>query len=532
MNPRLPLVLSLAVLAACAPDPDAASAVRDEPLAAFSSAAGSAPALKAHIAALAHDSMQGRAPGTAGGEAAARYLERAFRQAGLERPPGQRRYRQAVPLIGTRVDPDGVEAAVGGDGGATIPAADLLVSTGVVRPRVEATAEVVFAGHGISRPDLEWDDYASIEVEGRWVALLGGVPEALAPRLEAGADSREGQGDAKEEEARRRGARGVVHLSSPGRSGFADTRRVYGSLEVLMPGWGDRTELEVVALLSPAWSDSLLRRLSVDRVAAAARPSAGGTPVEVSFAFDVAARTFEAPNIVGVLPGRSDASILVTAHYDAYGIGAPDAEGDSIYNGARDNAAGTAGLVELARVFAGRETPPERTIWFVATTAEEANTLGAWHVADHLEAYGAPAVNVNVDGLGFSPPTDDFAVFPVEGTDVIPVLERIAEPLGMRFSAAPWHTGMHFSFDTKRLLEAGVAGLTVWQGGAVREAFRETPRNAGGPIHTPNDEYDPGWNDAGLDQHLALYLAILDHWAAGAPAPAVLPDGPFAPGGR
>jgi hypothetical protein len=135
-------------------------------------------------------------------------------------------------------------------------------------------------------------------------------------------------------------------------------------------------------------------------------------------------------------------------------------------------------------------------------------------------------IDLNVDGVGFSPPTDDFAAFPVAGTAILPTLERIAGRLGMVFDPQPWHEGMNFSFDTQDFLERGVVGVTVWQGSAVREPYRGSPR-LGGPIHTPNDEYSTAWPDAGIDQHLALYRGILEYYVDGGTVEGFADPNPF-----
>jgi Zn-dependent M28 family amino/carboxypeptidase len=163
---------------------------------------------------------------------------------------------------------------------------------------------------------------------------------------------------------------------------------------------------------------------------------------------------------------------------------------------------------------------------FVATTAEEAGMLGARYYVDNpVGGLDKTVVNINIDGLGFRQPTNDFNLFPVEGTDVIPTLEQLAAPLGMSFRAEPWHDGMHFSFDTVEFLRRGIVAMTVWQGSDMRGEPEVGTRR--GPTHSPRDEYALDSSDPGIEQHMALYRNILEHYAQGAEVPSLTAGHPF-----
>ena len=497
-----------------------------------------ADAFKIHVRALANDSMEGRFPGTVGGERAATYIEEAMRQAGLEHTADAEGFRHSVPLVGTRVDAAGARVSLHIEGRAVeVDPQALLLRTESDRPRVERRARLVFVGHGVSAPEYGHDDYEDASVAGAWAVVLPGVPAPSS--MPGGANGYAATTDAKLAAARRHGAVGVWFLSDPDgdEERFRASRAVQSGMDNLRDDWTETRRLEAVVDLGPAGSRELLEAVGVtwaglvtdpaDPAGAAAWPS-----MEAETAFDVAVGAFEAPNLVGIIPGTDNAAeaVVITAHYDAYGIAAPNEEGDSIYNGATDNAAGTAGLLMMARHFANAD-PPERTLVFVATTAEEGGMLGARGYVDRpVVPLDRTVVNINIDGLGFRPPTEDFQLFPATGLTIGPALEALAAKLDMELTSEPWQPGMHFAFDTKAFMAAGIVGFTVWQGSRVREAHR-SERPDSGPIHTPDDEYHESWSDAGIEQHLGLYRTIIDHWARGAAPPAFEPDSPLSPVG-
>ncbi len=488
----------------------------------------SAAAFLRHQSALAHDSMQGRGTGQEGGERAARYIARAYAAAGLASGKAGAGYRQRVPLRGNRVRVETLRAAlIAGDGRRlALDAAQLSVRSVHAGARVALEAPLVFAAHGISSSVR--DDYAGTDARGAIVVALPGAPAELARRLPGAGGAYELSDAGKVAAARRHEARGLLFLSAPGsEEQFESGRRAAMGREDLHPGWRPPPGVDLVLGLGPRGTAELLALagLSWDDVAAGADAAAD---LRLALRLETRTREFHAPNLVGVVEGRLDETIVVTAHYDAYGIGPPDASGDSIYNGAADNASGTAALLELARALVARPEPPSRTVVFVATTAEEEGMLGARYWLD--EPWGATGpirLNLNADGVGFRPPTNDFVAFPVAGTDALSALSALAAPLGMTHATQPWHEGMHFAFDTAEFLARGIVGLTVWQGQDVRPEHRSPGGGSGSPIHSPADEMPTTPSEDGISQHLELYWRILTHYADGAPVPAFSEGHPF-----
>ena len=253
----------------------------------------------------------------------------------------------------------------------------------------------------------------------------------------------------------------------------------------------------------------------------------------IEFVFRQRRRVFAAPNIVGVLPGRDPAAgaVLVTAHYDGLGIGAPDARGDTIYNGARDNASGIAGLLVLAEQLArGRRL--RRTVIFIATTAEEADFdhVGARYYAEHpVIPLDETVFGLNLDGLAWRAPTRDFLLIPAQTTPAETTITRLAAALDMELSRTSWQNGLNFSFDAEVFLARGVPMVTLWGGSRYRmrdsSATAILTRSSG--IHAPHDEFQADWNRPALAQHVELYLTALRHYAGDVPPPGLYTVHPF-----
>jgi hypothetical protein len=434
--------------------------------------------LQLHLAHLAADEMEGRAPGTDGGDRAARYIASLFEEIGLERL-ADGSYFQEVPLVGIA---DGGEASLAVDGEALPPDAYHLSSESETE-HIDFAAPVLDAGHGIVCPAAAWNDYDGLEVEGRLVIVRPGLPEGREgrfPGAERGAYARDAH---KLSQARSRGARGVI---------FAVEKR--------SPDW--REQLRLRSLENPL---DVVAWIEASRLEGASR---------IHVLRRQRTRRLSAPNVVGVLPGRDQAAaVLVTAHYDAYGVGPGDESGDTIYNGALDNASGTAALVVLARRFASRGAPPARTLVFIATTAEEQGALGLEHYAANPAVPLADTIGaLNLDGVNMIAPTDDFIVFPSEGTATEEILDEIGAEVGMTPTTESWQSGMHFSFDTAALLTRGLVGLTLWQGPSYRLPEDEVPARWArfGRIHTPADEWPGGADSEAIAQHLSLYEAAID----------------------
>jgi Zn-dependent M28 family amino/carboxypeptidase len=504
--------------------------------------------LRAHLVYLAHDRLQGRAPGTAGADMAARYIAGHFERAGLEPAPGG--WLQPVPLAGAVVRSGVLRHATarGEPGGA--PTAlqhpgDVVLWSGRPGPAA-AAGSVLFAGYGIAAPAYDWNDFAGVEARGRVLLVLPGEPAAHPgePRLFGGrALSYYGRWTYKVEEAARRGAAAVLLVHSADATGY--------DWDVVVSSWG-RERLYPAdhppGAPPPAPVQGWIRHeaaaallagagLDLDSLTRAAgsrgfRPAP--TSITARLELDVTAREIAAANVVGWIPGHDPAlrqeAVILTAHYDHLGIG-PAVDGDSIYNGAYDNASGVAVLLETARAF-GRLAPrPARSVVFVATTAEEAGLLGAEH---YVRAPAVPARAVaalNVDGANLWGETDDVAAVGGERSTLGAALEEQARALGLR--VAPERAasrGTFFRSDQFAFARAGVPAIALEHG----LEYRSRPAGWGHTTlarfqqeryHRPADRFLPEYDLAGAAQQARLLFRVARAVAERPDPPAWLPGG-------
>ncbi len=349
-----------------------------------------------HVRVLASDDFEGRRPATAGEDKTIAYLEQEFRRAGLQ-PGASGSFRQPVPLVELMTRPDAA-LRISGAGGDTLLkyADDAVYWTKRVVPEFALTdSELVFVGYGIVEPAMRWNDYAGLDMRGKTAVILVNDPGFATgdPELFNGrAMTYHGRWTYKYEEAARQGAAGaiIVHEEAPAaypwevlRNGAArpqlaiDTPGEASSL-VGVEGWMTRDAAVKVFLAAGLDYDTVK--------AAAARRGFRPMPLPLRATTRVAndIHRITSNNVVGILPGtkRPDEYVIYTAHWDHLGRTA-EGSGDTIFNGAVDNATGTAALIELARAFGEVRPRPERSVVFVGFTGEEYGLLGSEYFADH-----------------------------------------------------------------------------------------------------------------------------------------------------
>jgi len=490
----------------------------------------SADLIEQHTRALSADEYAGRAPGTPGGDAAADHVAQAFAGIGLEPVNGS--YFQEVPMIGSTPDPLGVELSfdVGDEreGPYEMTYLDdfVLWSGDPEESTADGGGELVFVGYGIDAPENEWDDYP-VDVSGRVVLIL--VNDPPSPRGEPGLFGGEamtyyGRWTYKYEEAARQGALGAIIIHTEEEAGYP--------WSVVRGGWsGEQFALPAVAGATPpvplqgwitfASAQEVLNaagydldQLIQDAGRREFRPFFTGIQVDAAVRSRV--RSVETSNVVGLLPGsdRPDEVVTITSHYDHLGTGEP-IDGDGIYNGAYDNASGTAGLIAIADALAGMDEPPARSILFIATGAEEQGLLGAeWYVRSPLFPLAQTVAEVNIDGINLWGETDDMVVMGTERSELGSFVEARAAEMGVLLAPdADPGAGLFFRSDHFPFARAGIPSLYVEHGWS----FRGKPRGWGDQLredytatryHTPEDEYDESWIYDGSVQHASLALRL------------------------
>ncbi|QAY78454.1 M20/M25/M40 family metallo-hydrolase [Sphingosinicella sp. BN140058] len=496
---------------------------------------------------LASDAFEGRAPGTVGEAKTIAYLSEQFRQLGLEPAGDDGTFVQRVPLIRTQLErPGRAEIARGGDRIALRVPDDIYLSTvrEVDRARI-AAAPMVFVGYGVSAPERQWDDFKGVDLKGKVAVFLVNDPDfeavagdAVAGRFGGRAMTYYGRWSYKFEEAARRGAIAalVVHetdgagygwntVQAPGGENYNIVLKPGAQQPVLLQGWIQRRVTE-----------DLFRRAGLDfeAVKRQARTSAF-KPIDLGARLDadfsVATSRVESHNVLAKVAGakRPDETIWFAGHWDAYGIGAPDAEGRRVRPGALDDALGLAGVIEIARAFKAGPRP-DRTLVFAAWTAEERGLLGAESYSANPKFPMAKAVaNLTLDTLQPNGPARDVVLIGQGQNDLEDRLARAADGQGRTITADAkperglFYRADHFAFARKGvptlLLMALGGGVDLVDGGRTA-GDRWVSEFTANCYHQTCDSWSPDWDLRGAAQDISLLYTIGRELAFGSDWPA------------
>lgn len=512
----LPLV---GLLAACTP----AQKVRHD-------AAGfDATRLSAMVKTLSSDEFEGRGPATAGEAKTIRYLVEQLQAAGVapggDVVDGARGWTQAVPLLKSDIaGAPRIALSRDGESRTLTQGEEIAIRAPVDGSKTVAItdAPLVFVGYGVTAPERDWDDFKGVDLHGKIAVALINDPdfETGAGDFGGKAMTYYGRWTYKYEEAARRGALGllVVHETAPASYGWAtvknsNTNTMFDIVRdnprdehPQVEGWIQR-DLAVELLARSGRDFEALKRLAQTRdfqpVVLADR---------ISLAFDVASEVITSYNVVGRIEGSRypQETILYSAHWDHLGVGAPDARGDTIYNGAIDNATGTAALVELARVFAAGPRP-ERSIVFLAVTAEEKGLLGSEYYATHpLYPLATTVAVLNTDALDPGEPARNFTVSGNPQSQLLDDLIAVGKRHGRSYTPDN-HTeaGYFFRSDHFPFAKAGVPSLSFGSGNDLVEGGVEAGEAAGRDYgihryHQQGDEWQADWSFAAMVQDLAM----------------------------
>lgn len=426
-------------------------------------------AIRAHMSFLADDLLEGRGTATRGYDLAARYVAAQFEAYGLAPAGDGGTFYQQVPLRRAVFG----SASMSWNGRELVLDRDFLAGARYTAGTHTVTAPVVVAGHGITAPELSHDDYAGLDVKGKIVLLVSGAP-ANFPNLQR---AHYASGLTKRRNAVARGAAGVIGVDPPeAEKSFGWARMVAHSR---MPAfrWVERNGTVhdtfpqlASATLSRAGAAAILGEAQLARLFDDAR--AGKRPqlrpkgeLTISVSFETDAVT--SPNVVGLLPGSDpqlkNEYVVYTAHLDHVGMAEP-VNGDGIYNGAFDNASGTAALLEIARVFAGLAERPKRSIVFLAVTAEEKGLLGSDYFANRPTVFPI-AANLNIDGHNVLYPASDVVVLGIDNSTLGDHARAAARAVGLELSPDPWPEEVFFvRSDQYSFVRAGVPALSSLPG--------------------------------------------------------------------
>lgn len=499
-------------------------------------------AIDAHLRFLSHPLLEGRAPGTRGGDLAAEYVRAQFRRIGL-RPVGGS-YLQPVPMVGLTPEPRLALEMPGGERLEPAYRDDFVMKAGLPEREVRAEGELVYVGYGITAPEYGWDDYAGVDVRGKVLLVRVNDPGTEdTPGFFGGkALTYYGRWTYKYEEASRRGAAGVLLVHTDESAGYgwnvvrsSNTGEQYdlaGTPEFPLPvkGWiSSRAAAE--ALRRAGHDPAELARRSGER---GFRPVATGIRVRAEVRSRV--REVRTANVAGLLPGSDpalgDEAVLLTSHYDHLGTGTGEGGERVVYHGAYDNASGVALLLAVAEAAAALPEPPARSLLFVSTTAEESGLLGAeWYARHPLVPLSRTAAELNVDGANLEGRTRDLAPLGADRSELGDTVREAARAEGMTLRPDPHpEQGMFFRQDHFPLARAGVPALALDHG----LDYLEKPAGWGETwyeefisrhYHQPSDAYREGVDYGGAVQQgrvlLRVALAVasaerMPEWSPGA----------------
>jgi Zn-dependent M28 family amino/carboxypeptidase len=497
---------------------------------------------------LSSDEFQGRAPGTEGETRATEFISQEFQRAGL-RPGNNGSWYQDVPLVEITAQGSPQLQISGGAGAMTLAyRTDYIGASYRAQPRVSVeNSDIVFVGYGINAPERGWNDYEGLDVRGKTVIILVNDPDWQSTSLEGTFNGRAmtyyGRWTYKFEEAARQGAAAafIVHDTAPASYGWNVVENSWSGSQLYMQSENNGADQTAVN----GWlTNAAARRLlaaggqDLDALTRAAQqrgfravPLAGLT---ASVAMDNQIRRAASRNVIGVLPGRTrpDEYVIYTAHWDHLGTCTETGE-DRICNGAVDNASGTAALIALAEAHA-RTGAADRTLIFLAVTAEESGLLGSAYYAAHpIYPLAQTAGGFNMDSLNLAGAARDFVSIGGGKSELDAYLQRAATAGGLRVSAEPTpQAGYYFRSDQFSFAKMGVpmlygrGGEDLVNGGpaAGRAASEDYRANR---YHGVEDEFNPAWDWTGALSDVLVYYRVGRELASNSEWPNWLPGDEF-----
>lgn len=477
---------------------------------------------------LSSDDFEGRFPASPGEEKTIQFLKEEFEKVGLK-PGNGESFFQEVPLVEITASPQTKLVITGGKKPLEFAYEDDFVGVTLrVQEKVAVeNSDMIFVGYGIVAPEYQWNDYEGIDARGKTVVMLVNDPGFASqdPELFNGrAMTYYGRWTYKYEEAARQGAACavIIHETEPAAYGW----------DVVRNGWtgpnfshvsedGNAARCAVESWITLETTRTIFEAVGKnynDLKKSAEKSGFKAIPLglKASLTLENSIRNSISRNVIGLLPGseRADEYIIYTAHWDHFGKN-PDLEGDQIFNGALDNATGTAALIELAEAFQRLGSPPDRSILFLAVTAEEQGLLGSDYYATHpIYPLTKTVAVINMDSLNIYGRMKDIRIVGYGQSELDDYVKAYAEEVGRIVLPNPtpekgsFYRSDHFPF-AKQGVPALNAGSGVqhlekgekWGLAQIENYIREK-------YHKPSDEFDPNWDLSGLLEDLHMYFKI------------------------
>jgi Zn-dependent M28 family amino/carboxypeptidase len=477
---------------------------------------------------LSSDEFGGRAPTTIGEEKATHLIAKRFSEAGLQ-PGNKGGWFQDVPLVETVATPTELRISGGAQPLSFQYRTDMVANSYQVQPKIDLQdSEMIFVGYGINAPERGWNDYAGVDVKGKTVIILVNDPDYETEGLKGAFNGRAmtyyGRWTYKYEEAARQGAAAafIVHDTIPASYGWNVVQSSWTGAQYNMDDVNNHMDQsKVIGWLTIDAAKRLFANAGQDLAAltaAAKRPGFKAAPLgmKASISLTNEIKRQASKNVIGILPGkkRPDEYVLYTAHWDHLGSCDPAPDGDTICNGAVDNASGTAGLIALAEAHAAAG-PADRSIVFMAVTAEESGLIGSRYYAENpVYPLGKTVGGVNMDELNLVGATRDIVVVGIGKSELEDYLRPIAASQQRVIVPAPspengaYYRSDHFSFARLGVPMLDIKGgedLVVGGKAAGAAAAKDFIVNH---YHSPKDEYNPAWDWSGALQDLDLFYRV------------------------
>ncbi len=500
-----------------------------------------------HVRTLASDEFEGRAPGTRGDRLTVNYLVRQFSDLGLEPGYGDS-FLQPVPMVELTNEMRS-DIAVEHDGESfslTYPE-QMIIGTRRLgnEPQGIEDSELVFVGYGIVAPEYDWNDYEGLDVEGKTVVILVNDPGYATGDdnlFNGNAMTYYGRWTYKYEEAARQGAAAalIVHETEPASYGWDVVINSWSGAQFELGNGGDEPVMALEGWITRETAEDLFERSGLDFASEKDRAETNAfTPVSLGGRASAEVRNSQREgqsyNVLATIPGstRPEEAIVYMAHWDHLGrnMAVPGSEG--IYNGAIDNASGTAALFEIARLYqeAGQ---PERSVLFLAVTLEEYGLLGSrYYVNNPVFPAAQTVAAINMDALSFVGPTHDVVVVGYGSSELEEILDRAVQAQDRVMVPEPTpEAGFYYRSDHFNFARGGIPALYAKGGVDHREKGREYGLQqqadyTANRYHRPADEYDPDWDLRGLVEDLSLLYQVGRELADGDQWPEWYPGNEF-----
>ena len=492
--------------------------------------------IRAHVRFLADDLLEGRGPGTRGGDIAAKYIGTQFALYGLQPAGDNGTYFQKVPLYAVHTIEDQTKFSFAPESGTPIEltyGSDYVTKDQTGAASADIDAPIVFVGYGIDAPEYHWDDFAGVDVKGKVLLVIVNQPPSDDPAFFKGKTmTYYGRWTYKYEEASRRGAVGVLIIHRTDLASYPwDVVRNSQSVEKSYLKDDPTATLKAASWIQLDVAKKLFAAAGKnvdDEIVAAGKPGFHSFELPVRLKAHVASRVrhYESDNVIAKLPGTDttgpDQAVIYSAHYDHLGID-PDLKGDNIYNGAADNGTGCGILLELARAFADATAKPPHSVFFAAVTAEEQGLLGSQYLGMHPPVTAAQiALDLNYDMLMPMGVPLAAEVSGAERTTFYPVVEKTAKAFDLTLEpdkfpgAGHYYRSDHFSFARAGVPAFSVGQGTLFEGHDAAWGKAQAEDYVAHHYHQPSDEYHANMDFRG-DAKMARFGLILGWEASSLP---------------